>query len=417
MKKIRLLTLLLLIATTAQSQTKVYVNYVTHNEDNYDQYVINQPFYVSARTMLHQFATDCKMKGAKWNMGNDFKMLDAVAAHDIPPVTANTNGLNLLKWFQDSMDVELDAHAHAQSGNPSLADVAYKHTLLGVVPSSVVSGYLLSEADGNNNWWFDYENPVQSNLNQNYFYHPEILWGAATPGHTNDPLYYGIWKPTDTLNYFTHSASNRLINYGNGCRIKITDTTTVDEVLVAVDSVINGIQNGDYPATGFYQISLFIEEYLFWDSLITPPANYTFSGDFLARINEITDSINVRVNQNTMEWMHIEDIVDEWKTTYNAVPFYVSCDQQSVLAVEEEQLSSNSVSIYPNPATDVLHILPEQNMKDYDLFVYNMEGRLVYEEGGVTGKASISTKGFRKGIYVIRLATANSNVTSKLIVK
>ncbi|MBL4707770.1 MAG: hypothetical protein JKY48_04945 [Flavobacteriales bacterium] len=129
MKKTILIPILFLLALTVQSQSKIYINYVTHNEDNYNQYISNQSFYISARTMLRQFAIDCKNNGAKWSMGNDYKLLDAVSMHDKPLVMSNTNGLNLLKWMQDSMDVELDPHAHAQTGSPSLADVAYKHTL------------------------------------------------------------------------------------------------------------------------------------------------------------------------------------------------------------------------------------------------------------------------------------------------
>jgi hypothetical protein len=397
------------------SQTKIYINYVTHNEDNYDRYVTDQAFYYDARAMLRQFAIDCKMKGAKWSMGNDFQMLDAVVMHDVPPVTATTDGLNLLKWFQDSMDVELDPHAHAQPANPSLADVAYKHTLLGVTPSSVISGYLIAQPDDHNVWWSDYENPVASDIDPSYTFHPEILWGGATQGHSNDPLYHGIWKPKDTLNYLVHEPSNRLINYGNGCRIKITDNTTIEEVLTAVDSVILQVQNGDYPSDGFYQISIFMAEFLFWDSIVVPPHTYAFNGDFLNKLNTITDSLNVRVNQNTLEWMHIEDIVNEWKTTYNSTGFFVSCDGDEFLGSSEDK--EITFGVFPNPTSDRLAITPGNLNDIYSITLYDINGKIIRQQAHLHGDYLLRLGDVKPGLYILHFETSEGFSTSKIIVE
>ncbi|MBL4707771.1 MAG: T9SS type A sorting domain-containing protein [Flavobacteriales bacterium] len=271
--------------------------------------------------------------------------------------------------------------------------------------------------DGNGNWWFDYENPVQSNLNASYSYHPEILWGAATPGHTNDPYYFGIWKPSDTLNYYSHDSTNRLINYGNGCRIKITDTTSVSTAVAAIDSIINRIQNGDYPSNGYYQMSIFMSEYHFWDTLLTPPNTYAFNGDFLAKINAITDSINVRVNQNTMEWMNIEDIVSNWKISYSAAPFYVSCDKQHVLAIDENKITENTFAVYPNPAIDYVTISPQKAVHTYQLLLYDVTGKFIYSRNQVEGISTLSTKGYKKGLYLIKLLTKDGVYSTPIIIE
>lgn len=415
MKRILITTIIALITSLSIAQNNVYVNYVTHNEDNYNQYVLNQPFYIEARTMLRQFAIDCKIRGAKWSMGNDYKILEAILAHDTGPVLTNTNGLNFLHWLQDSMDVELDPHAHAGFGNPTMADVAYMHTLLDATPSSVISGYLQSQADNSGYWWYDYENPVASVMDPTYTYNPEVIWGGATPNHVDDPLFYGIWKPTDVADYYTHDASKRLINYGNGCRIKITDTTTVDDALIAVDSLLDGIDSGDYPSSGFYPISLFIAEHYFWDTLITSPNIYSFNGDFLAKINEITDSINVRVALNKLEWMHIEDIVEEWKTTYSATPFFISCDHQEMIGIDEKPSKLDAFSISPNPTKGQLTINPSYDDIEYDLSLINISGQEVLSIDRNSGTQTLQVYDIPRGIYVLKIMSEKELLTERII--
>jgi hypothetical protein len=390
----------LLVSNQVVSQTpKVYVNYVTHNEESYVQYTADSLFYVGARTNLIQFGIDCQTKGAKWSMGNDHVMLDAILQWDTPPLITNTGGKNLLKYLHEDLGVECDPHAHASV--VAYQDVAYKHTLLGVAPSSVMSGFLYNEPDASDYWWKEYEFPVFSTIDPAFSWHPEVIWGGATPGHVNDPYYHGMWKPSDTTDFFTHNASNHLISYGNGCRIKIVDTSTVDYVVARIDLLLNDINTGILPATGFYPMSFFVSEAYLWN----PP--------FLLKLNAISDTVNVRVSQGKMEWMHIEDIVTEWKTNYGEVGFYASCDNTEFIGVAENELN-DEFSIYPNPAKLFVKISPNSSSL-YSVSVSDIRGQQLQQEINISGDFEISLLDYPKGIYFLRIESEESTVSRKFI--
>jgi len=273
---------------------------------------------MTSRAAIIQFATECYIKGAKWSIGSEYVFLQAIAKYDTGTVTYNTNGKNLLKWLDQDRDVECDPHSHESKFN--YADVAYLHTELGVTPSSVRSGFIYNSVNNNGDTWMEYQNPVQGDSFPSYTWHPEILWGAATLGHVNDPEYYGAWKPRDTTDFFVHESGNHLINYGNGCKIVASELTVV-EVLQIIDNLIDAIDNGSVPETGFYCMSIF-----FQDSKLRQSA-------FLLKMGHITDSINLRVGQGKMEWKHIEDVIQTWKTDYSSEPFHMSCDFQSIYSI------------------------------------------------------------------------------------
>lgn len=391
---------ILFISTKVVSQTpKVYINYVTHNETNYTQYLLDSLFYVNARTNLIQFGLDCQTKGAKWSMGSDYVMLDAILQWDAPPLTANSSGKNLLKYLNEDLGVECDPHAHADV--VPYQDVAYKHILLGVPPSSVMSGFLSNSPDDSGYWWKDYEDPIQSSLDMSFSWHPEVLWGGATPGHVDDSLYHGMWRPNDTTDFFTHNPSNRLIAYGNGCRIKIKDTSTVAYVVERIDNLLDDISDGTLPATGFYPMSIFVAEYYMW----TPT--------FLLKLNAISDSINVRVSQGRMEWTHIEDIVNEWKTNYSEVGFYASCDNQYFIGLAENDVDEE-FSVSPNPASLHLTISPNSSAV-YSIAFYSTSGQLLQQELDLSSDFNLSLLDYPRGIYFLRIETEESNFVRKII--
>lgn len=59
---------------------------------------------------------------------------------------------------------------------------------------------------------------------------------------------------------FTHQASNHLINYGQGCKIEVHDTTNITNVMNEIRYIVNAIQSGSAPASGFYCTSIFLEK-------------------------------------------------------------------------------------------------------------------------------------------------------------
>ena len=70
----------------------------------------------------------------------------------------------------------------------------------------------------------------------------------------------------------------------------------------------------------------------------------------------------------------------------------------------------NSIRVYPNPATDIVH-LSNVNSKIKSIRLYTQQGKLIQEF--FTNDFSVST--LAAGIYFIRIQTDKSSVTSKLV--
>jgi hypothetical protein len=394
---------LLISFASAQNLPKVFINYVSHNEDSYS-YLNNSNSYYNIRLSLIQFAKDCKLNGAKWSFGSDYILLQAVAKLDTGNVLLNTNNKNLLKWLQEDMDVECDPHSHEKLYN--YADVAYLHTVIGVTPTKVVSGFLYDTLQ-NGNSWTEFQNPVTGDTFSTYTWIPEILWGGGSPGHFNDPIYFGVWKPDAMGNFFTHNPNNHLINYGIGCGITIEENDMTIDIIDQIDYLLDALQNGDAPSNGFYCMSMFIKE-----------SDFSKPG-FLIKLDSISNAINQRVAQNKIEWKHIVDIIDDWKTNYNEKGFYVSCDFQDVLAIDENESENDSgqLSIYPNPTYGLF--IFEWTGKPIDgLEILNFRGSVLYRKSFARTEKnyeSIDLSQLAPGIYLIK-AYNNKNVFIKKLI-
>lgn len=79
-----------------------------------------------------------------------------------------------------------------------------------------------------------------------------------------------------------------------------------------------------------------------------------------------------------------------------------------------DHVTTKQLSIYPNPANDVLNVTLKTN-KEEDAVIYNMEGRVVLETKIGNGKTTINVSKLPKGSYILSLK--DSNVSSKFLKK
>lgn len=406
MKKKFLLALqFILTFFIAQAQLpKLYINLVSHNEENYT-YLNSPPSFYSVRPKIIQMAQLATVKGAKWHLGSDHIMLRAVIKYDTGTVQMNTSGQNVLKYISSAYvnNVECDPHAHESTYNN--ADVAKLHDSLGVNPGTVMSGFLYSQLQSGHDWQ-DYQNPTAGVVFPNYTWAPEILWGAATPAHTNDPIDYGIWKPQSMTSFFTHEPSNHLINYGQGCKIEVHDTTNITTVMNEIRYIVNAIQSGSAPANGFYCTSIFFRE-----SYLSVPAFIN------VKMDDLMDSINVLVSQNKVEWKFIPEVVTNWKNIYNSQPFILDCDLTLVTTVLENHTDTNQFSIYPNPFNDFTTIQSNFILHNAELALFNVFGQKVKTINRISGnEIKIDRDNLASGIYFIRLTQDSEIITQNKLV-
>ena len=75
----------------------------------------------------------------------------------------------------------------------------------------------------------------------------------------------------------------------------------------------------------------------------------------------------------------------------------------------------DQLSVYPNPATDVVNISFEGNATQ--LTVMNAAGQIVYTSNNVQNLETINVSDFESGIYLVQVATETGVITKKVTVK
>jgi hypothetical protein len=84
-------------------------------------------------------------------------------------------------------------------------------------------------------------------------------------------------------------------------------------------------------------------------------------------------------------------------------------------AVGINELSNNTLSLYPNPATEVVNIVSSNDIKTID--VLNYIGQTVYSNKNMAQKtAQLNVTGFRSGVYFVKVTTTGGIKTTKITV-
>lgn len=138
--------------------------------------------------------------------------------------------------------------------------------------------------------------------------------------------------------------------------------------------------------------------------------------------NTFVDSIphqQTVLNESSVTSYELNGITyDSSGTYYQNLYSAVGCDSLLILnlTITTTGVASNSgasqISIYPNPINDRLNIKVPSNMKNYQVALYNVTGKLVFEGVNTT---SINTTSFAKGVYYIKLQSGDQWSINKVI--
>jgi len=111
----------------------------------------------------------------------------------------------------------------------------------------------------------------------------------------------------------------------------------------------------------------------------------------------------------------------DWYTGYTTSPV-IRGNFDSTVGIEENQ-DVAGVSIYPNPAADVLNVgFVSKENQDITVNVISASGSMVHTQA-TTGKAGVSntikldTRALSSGIYMVQLVGANSTLTQRVVVQ
>lgn len=347
MLKIVLLALSFCISISVFGQPVVYFNFLSHNEETMQW---NSPsYYTTNRARIVALADYFQSKGISWNMQSDWVYLNNVLNQETPALLASTNNKNILRWMYEDRGVEMDPHAH--ESQYLYPDVVHLMDSIGLPESKLMGGTIYNAQNGLNTW----TNLVNGQFGLKFpqkFWRPDYMMGGGTPNHANDLKYYGFWNPQDPSHYLTHDTSSRLRHIGIGCEMKIQATTTVSEIVAEIQTVVQNVQSGVYPADGFYVQNIFFEQ----GDLNNP--------SFYNKLVQIADSVNVFVAQGWVEWKTLKQAYTLWETDYDMKTFQWECGQ----TVASSEPSTDTPLLFPNPFTRKIMFQDAKGTEQFELW-------------------------------------------------
>jgi hypothetical protein len=85
------------------------------------------------------------------------------------------------------------------------------------------------------------------------------------------------------------------------------------------------------------------------------------------------------------------------------------------VGVDDISVSHEEVTVYPNPASDVVNI--KSGAQIVHLAVFNHSGQLVYNADASSTTYNLSVGTFESGLYLFRVTTAEGTTTKRIVVK
>jgi hypothetical protein len=82
---------------------------------------------------------------------------------------------------------------------------------------------------------------------------------------------------------------------------------------------------------------------------------------------------------------------------------------------EDKLKNEVALNIYPNPANGMLHVYMQGNNQKRNINLYDITGKLVYEEVFDKEKCSIHVSAFPEGMYFVKISGEKEQITRKVI--
>ncbi|MSP15343.1 MAG: hypothetical protein EXR73_01810 [Myxococcales bacterium] len=226
---------------TGARRTRIYATLVSHNEDDLNapcarglfgldgpatgpmagQTVPPRDRYLAVRAATVGFAEMIVETGAAYDLQSDYPFLDAVDRYDDATVTTDTDGKNLIEWLAtfapDRVVVDPHSHEHGYGGDPlNIADTAAFVAELSGLPTTGVLGGFIASPVVEENWTQFLDGPLRAvrTRSNGYEWAPRVLWGGASPNHTEDSEISGVWRPASAESFDQHNPQGPMPNIG-----------------------------------------------------------------------------------------------------------------------------------------------------------------------------------------------------------
>jgi Leucine-rich repeat (LRR) protein len=111
-----------------------------------------------------------------------------------------------------------------------------------------------------------------------------------------------------------------------------------------------------------------------------------------------------------------ESAANNGESPYTIPPWYVEpgaiFSENCSLGVDEKRVI-DSILLFPNPVESVLHIQVQNNISINTVFLYEMGGRLIYQNTENVNQIDMET--LNKGLYFVKIETSNGSFAKKII--
>lgn len=223
----------------------------THIEDNTPVGVLGSPesrqHYLLIRDRMIAMAHLAHDRGVPWSLQPDWKILRAALLYEDSTLMSTTNGKNFLRHIKEDLAAIVDPHSHENSGY-NYTDVAHLLDSLGVGATTVIGGHVWDPDLPQFQEWDRFREPVAGQHYPSALWRGDILMGSGTPGHVDDPVVTGVWRPQDRFHYFTHDPAANIIAIGQ-------HRGTIDDVIELAGLYTDGTVPPEYMLTSTFHIT------------------------------------------------------------------------------------------------------------------------------------------------------------------
>jgi hypothetical protein len=139
---------------------------------------------------------------------------------------------------------------------------------------------------------------------------------------------------------------------------------------------------------------------------------YLMLGNFFDNLNTDTSNYSCTECFNVESYYLVDDVcISTDSALCNGGMQQLPCN----VSVEEDDLKP-LVSIYPNPANDVITINKRQSSGQFNISIYNSLGQMLFQETNITSSAKqINIEPYENGILFIRVESTLKSTTYKLL--
>lgn len=278
---------------------QVYVILFTHIEDQTPGGTLGtdaaKNSYLSIRSKLVEVAQKASARKLQWVLQPDWKILLAAQQYEDASAMASTGGKNFLRYLKEDLGAVIDPHSH-ENGGYNYTDVAYLLEQLGVGGSTVIGGHIWDPSLPQFQDWDRFRVAIKGQKYPTATWRGDILIGAGTPNHVNDPIASGVWRPKDKNNFFVDDPNGNIVAVG----AFHNDVTGVQEL-------VNLYAKGSVAPTDMLTAS--------WN--ITP-SSITAAGGVDAIDSTIFAPLATMRDAGTIKVTDFTSLVSTWKTTFGA---------------------------------------------------------------------------------------------------